>query len=138
MLPGTRYYVQYLEGSRNERGPKESVCSVAHLGLFFNGCASTEFFKDFNIISPEQEQQLGDELHQSITEQSTIITDPTVDNMSNPWTKSGGGLPLPNQNYQFHVIEDPSVNAFAIPVDILCRPIDPAADTEGTGGGDGA
>jgi predicted Zn-dependent protease len=84
--------------------------------LFLSACATGDMLGNFNLISPEEEQQLGAQLHQSITQQSNIIQDPAVQSYVEA---VGGRLAAvsqdPNRGYQFHVIEDPGVNAFAIP-----------------------
>ena len=71
---------------------------------------------DFNLISIEEEWQLGAQLSRDIERQVRLNTDPTV----NSYVESLGRrivaqTPMANLPWQFHVVEDPSINAFAIP-----------------------
>jgi beta-barrel assembly-enhancing protease len=71
---------------------------------------------DFNLISLEEEWQLGAQLARDIERQVRLNTDPTV----NSYVDAVGRrivaqTPMANLPWQFHVVEDPAINAFAIP-----------------------
>lgn len=73
---------------------------------------------DFNLISIEEEWQLGQQLSQDIAKQVRFNEDPTV----NAYVRSVGQrivaqtpAPFNQMPWDFHVVEDPAINAFAIP-----------------------
>lgn len=73
---------------------------------------------DFNLISLEEEWQLGQQLSQDIAKQVRFNNDPAV----NAYVRNMGqrivqNAPAPfNQlPWNFYVVQDPSINAFAIP-----------------------
>lgn len=73
---------------------------------------------NFNLISIEEEWQLGAQLSQEVARQVRFNNDPTVNAyVRNMGQKIVQQSPAPfNQlPWQFHVVEDPSINAFAIP-----------------------
>ena len=73
---------------------------------------------DFNLISIEEEWQLGQQLSQDVAKQVRLSNDPTLNNyVSAMGQKIVAQTPAPfNQlPWQFHVVEDPAINAFAIP-----------------------
>lgn len=89
---------------------------VLILPLVLAGCTTTDLLGSFNLISPAEEQQLGDNLAGEIASQRTLIDDDTVA----PYVRAIGQRlvdvsPTPGATYQFYVIEDESINAFAIP-----------------------
>jgi len=82
------------------------------------GCGSSGGAGNFNLISIEEEWQLGQQLSQDVERQIRLSNDPTM----NAYVHSMGqkivaGSPAPfNQlPWEFHVVDDPSLNAFAIP-----------------------
>lgn len=84
--------------------------------LLAAGCGSSA--GNFNLISIEEEWQLGTQLAQEVASQTRFNNDPAV----NAYIESIGrrivaSSPAPfNQlPWDFHVVEDPSLNAFAIP-----------------------
>lgn len=73
---------------------------------------------DFNLISIEEEWQLGQQLSQDIEKQIKLNNDPAV----NAYVRSVGQrivaqspAPFHQLPWQFHVVDDPAINAFAIP-----------------------
>lgn len=73
---------------------------------------------NFNLISIEEEWQLGQQLSQEVAQQVRFNNDPAV----NAYVRAIGqkivaASPAPfNQlPWEFHVVEDPAINAFAIP-----------------------
>lgn len=95
-----------------------SLCAVVLVGLLAAGCGSSGGGGDFNLISIEEEWQLGQQLSQDVARQVRFNTDPAV----NSYVNSVGQRivaktpdPFNRLPWQFHVIEDPALNAFAIP-----------------------
>lgn len=73
---------------------------------------------DFNLISIEEEWRLGAQLSEEVARQVRFHSDPTVSAyVQQMGRRIVGNAPAPfNQlPWQFHVVEDPSLNAFAIP-----------------------
>jgi len=73
---------------------------------------------DFNLISIEEEWQLGNQLAQDIARQVRFNNDPAV----NAYVRNMGQriisqapAPFNGLPWDFHVVDDPSINAFAIP-----------------------
>ena len=71
---------------------------------------------DFNLISIEEEWQLGRQLSQEVAKQVRFNNDPAV----NAYVRSMGQRIVSTTNmanlpWEFHVVDDPSINAFAIP-----------------------
>ncbi len=82
------------------------------------GCGSGGGGGNFNLISIEEEWQLGQQLSQDIARQVRFNNDPAV----NAYVRSMGQRivsespePFNRLPWEFHVVEDPSLNAFAIP-----------------------
>jgi beta-barrel assembly-enhancing protease len=91
--------------------------AVVFVMLLTVGCGSGGA-GDFNLISIEEEWQLGQQLSQDIARQVRLNNDPAV----NEYVRGMGqrivaNSPAPfNQlPWQFHVVNDPAINAFAIP-----------------------
>lgn len=91
--------------------------SLAFLPLLLvtTGCA-TLGLGGFNIISLEQEWELGQEFERELEEQLTLSTDPEV----NAYVRAMGqriveGTELGHLEWRFHVVEDENVNAFNAP-----------------------
>jgi predicted Zn-dependent protease len=73
---------------------------------------------NFNLISIDEEWQLGQQLSQDIAQQVRFNNDPAVNN----YVKSVGQrivaqtpAPFNSLPWDFHVVDDPAINAFAIP-----------------------
>lgn len=82
------------------------------------GCGSGGGAGDFNLISIEEEWQLGAQLSQDIARQVRLSNDPTLHNYVNQMGQrivAQTPEPFNRLPWQFHVVEDPSINAFAIP-----------------------
>lgn len=81
-------------------------------------CRSGGGAGDFNLISIEEEWQLGAQLSQDIARQVRLSNDPTLNNYINQMGQrlvSQTPEPFNRLPWQFHVVEDPAINAFAIP-----------------------
>ncbi len=73
---------------------------------------------DFNLISIEEEWQLGNQVAQDVARQVRLSNDPTL----NSYVRGMGQrivaqtpAPFNQLPWQFHVVDDPAINAFAIP-----------------------
>jgi predicted Zn-dependent protease len=83
------------------------------LVLFLGNCGSGS---NFNLITLEEEWQLGAQLSQDINRQVRLNNDAEV----NAYVRKLGQAivaqtPMRNLPWEFHVINDPAINAFAIP-----------------------
>ena len=92
------------------------------LGLLFAavlavGCASSGVNKgDFNLVSYQEEWQLGAQLEQDIARQMQLVNDPAVVNyVSLIGQRIVNQTELAQAPWEFHVVADPQVNAFNIP-----------------------
>lgn len=82
------------------------------------GCGSGGGGGDFNLISIEEEWQLGNQLSQDIARQVRLSSDPTLNGYVNDMGQRivrNTPAPFNQLPWQFHVVQDPSINAFAIP-----------------------
>jgi beta-barrel assembly-enhancing protease len=97
---------------------RSSSLAVALATLLTVACGSAGGGGDFNLISIEEEWQLGAQLSQDIARQVRLSSDPTLNSyISNMGQRivQQTGAPFNQLPWQFHVVEDPSINAFAIP-----------------------
>lgn len=93
-----------------------AIVLVTSLAL---GCGSTGGGAgDFNLISIEEEWQLGQQLSQDVARQVRFNNDPAV----NSYVQQMGQRivaqtqdPFNRLPWQFHVVQDPAINAFAVP-----------------------
>ena len=79
-------------------------------------CGSGGGAGDFNLISIEEEWQLGQQLSQEVEKQVRLNNDPAV----NAYVRQMGQrivstTSFANLPWNFHVVDDPAINAFAIP-----------------------
>ena len=71
---------------------------------------------DFNLISLEEEWQLGQQLSQDIARQVRLNNDPAVNSyIQQMGAKIVAQTSMANLPWHFHVVDDPEINAFAIP-----------------------
>jgi beta-barrel assembly-enhancing protease len=92
--------------------------AVALATLLTIGCGSGGGAGDFNLISIQEEWQLGQQLSQDVARQVRLSNDSTLNQyVSSMGQRIVAQTPAPfNQlPWQFHVVEDPAINAFAIP-----------------------
>jgi len=88
------------------------------LGMFhLSGCAALQpFVSDFNIVSIEEENQLGQKMSSEIAKSMTLVTDPALNAQVNKvGNKLVNALPSKEFSYRFYVVQDASPNAFTIP-----------------------
>ncbi|MBN2329474.1 MAG: M48 family metalloprotease [Candidatus Omnitrophica bacterium] len=80
------------------------------------GCATSDFLGNFNLISPREEEQLGEQLSDEIRKESKEIQDKEIVGYIQAIGQKLVSVSMqPGEPYAFHVIKDDSVNAFAIP-----------------------
>lgn len=94
------------------------VIVVACLGLLLNACASggPSMFRDFNIVSTEQEVELGRQFSLEVNKQYPLIDDEAVTGYI---TDLGNAVVAVCDRqdiaYHFHVTQSDETNAFALP-----------------------
>jgi predicted Zn-dependent protease len=96
---------------------KRNIVVVMLATILATGCGSGGA-SDFNLISIEEEWQLGQQLSQDIARQVRFNNDAAVNNyVRSMGQKIVSQTPAPfNQlPWQFHVVDDAAINAFAIP-----------------------
>jgi len=93
-----------------------STLAVVLVALLAVNCGSAGGGGDFNLISIEEEWQLGQQLSQEISRQVRINNDPTLNayvrNMGQRIVQQTNMANLP---WNFYVVDDPAINAFAVP-----------------------
>jgi beta-barrel assembly-enhancing protease len=94
-----------------------AAATLAVTALLLGACASSGVNQgDLNLISLEEEWQLGRQLEQDIAQKVNLVNDGTVVGYVD---RIGQALvaqtELANLPWEFHVVADPSVNAFNIP-----------------------
>jgi predicted Zn-dependent protease len=94
-----------------------TALALALVAMLSAGCGSGGG-GDFNLISIEEEWQLGNQLSKEVAQQVRFNNDPAV----NAYIRNLGqrivaqaAPPFNQLPWQFHVVQDPSINAFAIP-----------------------
>lgn len=83
-----------------------------------SGCATTQSggVGGFNLVSVEEEKQLGDKFAVEIEKQHKVVSDPEVQSYINRLgSKLITGVRAVEFPYTFKVVEDKSINAFAVP-----------------------
>ena len=71
---------------------------------------------DFNLISLEEEWQLGNQLSADIAKQMRLVGDPAANAyVTRVGREVVAQTELANMPWQFHIVDDPEINAFAIP-----------------------
>lgn len=97
---------------------RNTFLAVALVSLVAAGCGSAGGGSDFNLISIEEEWQLGAQLSQDVGRQVRLNNDPAV----NAYIRDMGqkivaqaAPPFNQLPWHFHVVQDDAINAFAIP-----------------------
>ncbi len=88
---------------------------VVLLGVFTAGCA-TLGFGGVNLISIEEEWEMGRQLEEELAEELPLLEDAVV----NEYVSAIGDLlvsqtRMADLDWRFHVVEEPEVNAFNVP-----------------------
>lgn len=98
------------------RSKATTLLALTLMTFFAAGCGSSG--GNFNLISIEDEWTLGQQLQQEVATQVRLLNDPAA----NAYVTSLGQrlvaqtpAPFNSLPWTFHVVDDPSVNAFAIP-----------------------
>jgi len=94
------------------------VLALALLGVIAAGCATNPVTgrRELSLVSPEQETQMGLEGYKAVTVEYGIYDDPKIQAyVDSVGQKVARASHLPNLAWHFTVIDDPSVNAFAMP-----------------------
>ena len=92
---------------------KHSRLALSFILILGLGCGSGG---DFNLISIEEEWQLGQQLSQDIARQVSLNRDPVVNQyVSQLGQKIVANTNMANLPWNFYVVNDPSINAFAVP-----------------------
>ncbi|HET6567491.1 MAG TPA: M48 family metallopeptidase [Rhodothermales bacterium] len=83
----------------------------------FGGCATTGVNKgDVNLISLDEEWQLGQQMEAQVAQQVRLVNDPQALSYLNQIGQSiVNQTPLANLPWDFHIVQDPAINAFSIP-----------------------
>ncbi|VAW76881.1 Exported zinc metalloprotease YfgC precursor [hydrothermal vent metagenome] len=88
---------------------------------FAHGEISANQLPDFGdssgaLISPVQEQALGEAFMRSVRSQATLVTDPNINSyIRQLGARLVANSDTPNYPFTFFVVDDPSINAFAGP-----------------------
>jgi predicted Zn-dependent protease len=96
---------------------RSSLIALMFATLLAAGCGSSGG-GDFNLISIEEEWQLGAQLSQDVARQVRFNNDPAVNSYVNNMGQkivAQSAAPFNQLPWRFHVVEDPAINAFAIP-----------------------
>ena len=93
-----------------------STLALVLVGFLAAGCGSAGGGGDFNLISIEEEWQLGQQLSGEIARQVKINNDPALNAyVRNMGQKIVAQTNMANLPWNFYVVDDPSINAFAVP-----------------------
>lgn len=81
------------------------------------GCATSGVNRgDLNLISPDEEWQMGQQLEQDVNQQVRLVNDRTLTSyVSRMGQRIVGETPMADRRWKFHVVADDQVNAFNIP-----------------------
>lgn len=87
------------------------------LVLLFAGCTTSGVNRgDFNLVSLEEEWQLGRQLEAEIGRQMKLVKDPVAVNYINQiGQRIVAKTEMARLPWKFHIVDDPSINAFNIP-----------------------
>ena len=102
---------------RQHRLPLVSLVAIALLAGAIAGCASSGVNKgQFNLISLDEEWQLGNQLAADLSRRLRFVDDPTAAG----YVEAVGGrivaqTEMSNLPWRFHLVADSEINAFAIP-----------------------
>lgn len=93
------------------------IVSMLLMAGLSTGCAvNQDNIRGFNLISLDEEKQLGDRFAREVEKQQKVVTDPQVqayiDRLGNRLLT---GVRAREFDYTFKVVKDNSVNAFAVP-----------------------
>jgi predicted Zn-dependent protease len=79
--------------------------------LTLGGCGT-----GFNLVSVDEEWQMGDQLEREVAQQVDVLDDATLTNYVNRiGQRIVAQTPLANRPWRFYVVDDPAINAFNVP-----------------------
>ena len=91
-----------------------SLCLVL-LSIGFAGCAGV-LGDDFNLVSLDEEWQLGQQIERDLAQQLPLVDDPVLTGYINQMgQKVVAQTPMANLPWRFYVVQDPAINAFNTP-----------------------
>lgn len=98
-------------------GSRYSVFVLLPVLMWFVGCATSGVNRgDVNLVSLEEEWQLGAQLERDIAQQVTLVNDQAaVSYINEMGRRIVSQTEMRNLPWKFHIVEDPSINAFNIP-----------------------
>ncbi|MCF7820871.1 MAG: M48 family metalloprotease [Mariprofundaceae bacterium] len=89
------------------------------IALVFSGCATNPASKesDFVLMSEKQELELGQQMAREVTKQLPLLpsNDPLVKYVNKVGQRVATTSDRPELFYRFHVVDDGTINAFALP-----------------------
>ncbi|HEV8632535.1 MAG TPA: M48 family metalloprotease [Thermoanaerobaculia bacterium] len=87
------------------------------LAATLGGCASSGVNKgQFNLVSLQEEWQLGDQLAVDLSRQLRLVDDPAAQSyLDSVGRRIVSQTEMANLPWRFHIVADPEVNAFSIP-----------------------
>jgi predicted Zn-dependent protease len=94
------------------------VLALVVVGLLAPGCAVNPVTgkSELSLVSPQQELQIGSEGYKAVVAEYGVYDDPALQAYVNEvGQKVARASHLPNLAWHFTVIDDPTVNAFAMP-----------------------
>ena len=93
------------------------LIAVAATAVTVAGCASAGPNKgQFNVVSLQEEWQLGDQLSRDVSRKMRIVTDPAANEYLNLLgQRLAAATYYHNLPWRFHIVQDPAINAFNIP-----------------------
>jgi beta-barrel assembly-enhancing protease len=97
---------------------RNTLFAVALVSLVAAGCGSSGGASDFNLISIEDEWKLGAQLSQDVARQVRLNNDPAVNGYVRDMGRrivAQAAPPFNQLPWEFHVVQDDAINAFAIP-----------------------
>lgn len=99
------------------RRARAGIFAVSLGALALVGCASSGVNKgDFNLVSYEEEWQIGAQLERDIARQMQILNDPTTTAyVGRIGQRIVAQTELAQAPWKFHVVADPQINAFNVP-----------------------
>lgn len=96
---------------------RTTVLAVVASGLVGYACATSGINKGhFNLVSLQEEWQLGAQLEQDIARQLTLVRDPAaLGYLNRMGQRIVAQTELAQAPWKFHIVADPQINAFNIP-----------------------
>src|SRR5919106_4958690 len=99
------------------RSTRAGVMSIVAIALVGYACASSGVNKgDLNLVSYQEEWELGRALERDIARQLPLVRDPAaLAYVNRMGQRIAAQTELAEAPWEFHLVADPSINAFNIP-----------------------